>query len=120
MPGELQRGERLSRGWALRCGVRARARRTHRQTHAKCRPVTFEAFDGDRATVQTHQFLHQRQADAGPFLGARPNALYLVEALEDARLLLRRNTDPRVADLELHGWRSSECRTTTRISPSNV
>ena len=102
MPVEPQRGDRFSRGWALRRGHCARGRRTHWQAHGKRRPVPFAALDGDRATMQAHQLLHQRQADAGPLLRARPDALHLVEAFEDARLLVRGNTDARVANLELH------------------
>ena len=41
------------------------------------------------AAMQAHQFLHQRQADAGAFLGAAALALDAVEALEQARQLLR-------------------------------
>jgi hypothetical protein len=43
------------------------------------------AFDGDRATMQLHQFLDQRQPDAASLEGAALRAFDPVKPLEQAR-----------------------------------
>ena len=57
-----------------------------------------DALDIDRAAVQLDQLLHQREADAGAFMGAAARALDAVEALEEARELCRGNAGAGVAD----------------------
>ena len=51
------------------------------------------AFDRDRAAMQAHQFVDQRQPDPGALERAAALTLDAVEALEDARDLLPRNAD---------------------------
>ena len=48
----------------------------------KCVPCARLALHRDRAAVQLHQFLHQRQADAAALVGAAARAFDAVETLE--------------------------------------
>ena len=44
----------------------------------------------DRAAMQRHQLLHQREPDPRSRLGARERLVHLIEALEDVRQMLGR------------------------------
>ena len=70
--------------------------------------------------MQLDQLLHQRQADAGALVRAAARALDAVEALEQARQLVRRDADAGVADRQFQRASPSLARSATAISPSNV
>ena len=50
--------------------------------------------------MEPDQLLHEREPDAGAFVGAPPRAPDPVEPLEDVRELGGRDPDPRVAYLQ--------------------
>src|SRR5687767_15667755 len=54
------------------------------------------------AAKEARQAARDAQSDAGPGDAARCLVLHLPERVENALLMLRRNPDPRVADLEAH------------------
>ena len=59
------------------------------------------AFDGNRAAMQTNQFVDQRQTDAGALQRAAALAFDAMETLEDARNLLLRNADAEIGHDQL-------------------
>ena len=78
--GTPRRASAMRSGRQVRRPERQRDREGGARAHAGCStPIV--------AAVQRDQLLHQRQPDAGAFVGARPRALDAVEALEQARQL---------------------------------
>ena len=65
------------------------------------RAFAYRAVDPHGAAVLLHQFLHQRQADAGAFEGAALLTLDAVEPLEQPRQFALRNADAGIADHQL-------------------
>src|SRR5262249_32849804 len=62
------------------------------------RPLADLALDPDPPPVQLHELLGQRQPEPRALLLAGVVPPDLAELLEDRRLILRRDADPRVAD----------------------
>ena len=62
-----------------------------RKADGERRTFSETAVDCNRATVQPHQFIDQRQADTGTLVGASRRAFHAVEAFEDAWQLRFRN-----------------------------
>src|SRR5262245_60750398 len=63
--------------------------------------LALAALDPNGTPVQGKDVSNDRQADAGPLGAPVGGGVYLVEALEDLVLLLRRDSDPRVPDLHV-------------------
>ena len=75
-------------------------RGTERDPYPERGPLSDLARDLDRAAVQLHELLHERQADAGALVRAPVRRFDAVKALEQARQLLLGDADTRVSDLE--------------------
>src|SRR5262249_23237047 len=65
------------------------------QGEGERRPAAHLALDPDPTPVQLHELLGQRQPEAGPLLLAGVVAANLAELLEDRRLILGGDPDPR-------------------------
>src|SRR4029450_9419436 len=68
----------------------------HRE--GKRRPLAHVALDPDPPTMQLHELLGQRQPESRALLLPGVLSADLAELLENGRLVLRRDPDPRVAD----------------------
>ena len=93
---------------------------TQRQRDAHRGPGTQSALHRDSATVQTDQFVHQREADAGALHGARCLPLDAMKAIEDARQFILRDSHAGIADERVRQSCSSASCTVTPILPSSV
>ena len=51
------------------------------------RALALGAFNAHRAAVQPNKFLHEREPDAGAFVGTRPRRAHAMESLENPRQL---------------------------------
>ncbi len=69
--------------------------------HGERRAAAFLARDRDAAAMQAGQLLHQRQADAGAFVGPRATVLDAVEPLEHARQIGLGDADAGIGDAQL-------------------
>src|SRR4030095_8149654 len=73
----------------------------HRQREGEGGPPARLALDPDLAAVQLDKLLREGQPEARPFLLACLVVANLAELLEDRRLVLGGNPDPRIADCDL-------------------
>src|SRR5262249_21645133 len=71
-----------------------------RDGHSELTASVDLALDAHLSAVQLHQFLHEREADAGAFVTAAMRALDAVETLEQARQLGFRNARASIAHRE--------------------
>src|SRR5687767_10547588 len=58
------------------------------------------AVDAHGAGMQLHKFLHERQADAAPFVGPTVRPLYAMKSLEQVWHFFRRNTNTRIPNVK--------------------
>ncbi len=72
-----------------------------RQAHDEGRALAELARRRDRATMETHQFLHQGKPDAAALIGPSGSAFDTVEALEQARHFLFCHADAGIGDAHL-------------------
>src|SRR5262249_19828520 len=84
---QRRRGERARGPYALGGQVSL----AQRDGHGELAASVNLALDPHLPRVQLHQFLHEREADAGAFVAAATRALDAVETLEQARRLGFRN-----------------------------
>src|SRR5262249_5960311 len=75
-------------------------RGSDRQLHVKRRTFAERRYDPDAAAVHLHNLLGNGEPQPGAALGLGVGAVDLVELLEDARLVLLRNTGPGVGHTE--------------------
>jgi hypothetical protein len=85
---------------AARPSLSARSRlvRPNRQREGERGPQAHLALDPDSSPVQFHELLGQGQPKPRALLRAGVVPADLAEFLEDRRLILRRDPDPRVTD----------------------
>ncbi len=87
----------------------------------KVEPRTGRAVDAHDATMQPGELLDERQADAGPFVGARTRAFDAMKALEQPRQLVRRDAPTPVSRTRSSTWSPSARKATaTMLPPSKV
>src|SRR3954468_527875 len=71
------------------------------------RAVPRRALDANAATVRLDHVPHDREAESSATFRARASGVHAIEALEDARLMLERNSAAGVAHADAHGVRAA-------------
>src|SRR3984957_9266974 len=74
-----------------------------RNGNHELRALAQPACDIDRSAMQVHQFLHEREPDAGAFEGPALLSLDPMEALEKARQFMFGNADAGITHAEFDG-----------------
>src|SRR5579883_1703656 len=81
--------------------IRRQVRHAQRYSDRERRAHARLALYLDGATMQMHQFLHQRQANAGPLISTRARSLHTMKPLEETGQFIRRNAGASVTHLQL-------------------
>src|SRR5262245_27846361 len=96
-PSAHRNGDRMATK-TIRSDPRSRAFGPNRQREGERGALAQLALNPNPPPVQLHELLGQCQAEPRPLLLAGVVPADLTELLEDRRLILRRDPDPRVAD----------------------
>src|SRR5215218_9935715 len=84
--------------------VRPPSDASRQEEHPDRGPLSGRTRRLDAATVRVDEMAHDRQTEPGASLRAGAAGVDTIEALEDARQVLRRDPDPGIRDVEPHAF----------------